>query len=150
MNPSFGTIAFGVVGIAAIAMAFVGPPDARGQRQLVEGRAEAPAPVAAATSTPTTPAPAPAKVAVAGITLASVSVTLPTSDRPYPDGPHADTINGNCLSCHSAGMVMTQPAMTRADWQGEVNKMVKVYKAPIEPADMTLIVDYLAALKPGG
>ena len=148
MNPSFGTIAFGVVGIAAIAMAFIGPPDARGQSQLAEGRAEAPAPVAAAPSAPATSALA--KVAAAGITLASVGVTLPTSDRPYPDGPHADTINGNCLSCHSAGMVLTQPAMTRADWQGEVNKMVKVYKAPIEPADMTLIVDYLAALKPGG
>ena len=89
-----------------------------------------------------------ATVSAGGVTLRSASVSLPASERPYPDGPHAAVINNNCLTCHSAGMVLTQPQLSRAEWQGEVTKMVKVYKAPVAPEDAALIVDYLAQLKP--
>ena len=89
-----------------------------------------------------------ATVSAGGITLRNAAVTLPSSDRMYPDGPHADVINNNCLTCHSAGMVLTQPQLSRTEWQGEVTKMVKVYKAPVAPDDAALIVDYLAQLKP--
>ena len=81
--------------------------------------------------------------------LTSVSLTLPTSDRDDPAGPHAETIDDDCLSCHSAGMVPTRPRLSRTEWQGEVAKMASVYKAPIAPADVKLIVDDLAALTPG-
>ena len=93
--------------------------------------------------------PVPATASAVGISLNSVSLTLPSSDREYPNGIHADAINNNCLACHSAGMVLTQPRLSRAEWQGEVTKMIQVYKAPVEPADAALIVDYLAQLKPG-
>ena len=46
-------------------------------------------------------------------------------------------------------MVLTQPEMTRAEWQGEVNKMVKTYHAPVSPEDAAAVVEYLAQLKPG-
>jgi hypothetical protein len=32
-------------------------------------------------------------------------------------------VNGNCLACHSAGMVLTQPALSAAQWRAEVEKM---------------------------
>ena len=79
--------------------------------------------------------------------LDSVNVELPTSDRLFPDGPGADAINANCLTCHSAGMVLNQPAMPRAAWAAEVNKMIKVYRAPIAAEDVGPIVDYLARTK---
>ncbi len=51
-----------------------------------------------------------------GITLHSVSVSLPDGDRSFPGGAAADAINNNCLACHSAGMVLTQPHLSRAQW----------------------------------
>jgi hypothetical protein len=48
------------------------------------------------------------------LTLKSVSVDLPAGDRTFPDGPGADVANDNCLACHSAGMVLYQPALPKA------------------------------------
>jgi hypothetical protein len=76
----------------------------------------------------------------------SQSADLPFGDRNFP-GAKADAINNNCLTCHSAGMVLNQPAMPRATWQAEVDKMRTVYKAPIPEEDVKPIVDYLAQLK---
>jgi hypothetical protein len=81
-----------------------------------------------------------------GVTLHSVSVELPAGDRIFPGGAKADAINNNCLACHSAGMVLTQPRLSRAEWQAEVEKMRNTYKAPVTAADMPAIVDYLADL----
>jgi mono/diheme cytochrome c family protein len=61
-------------------------------------------------------------VSVNGVTLRSVNVDFPNTDRQY-QGPGADVVNNNCLACHSAGMVLTQPRLLRAVWQGEVEKM---------------------------
>src|ERR1700692_826493 len=83
-----------------------------------------------------------------GISLKSVSVVdLPTGDRMFPDGPGADAANNNCLACHSAGMVLNQPALSKAQWRAEVEKMRTAYKAPIDPKDVDAIVDYLAGMK---
>jgi hypothetical protein len=65
------------------------------------------------------------------IKLKSITVDLPVGPM-FPDGPHADAVNNNCLGCHSAGMVLNQPALSKAQWKAEVNKMRMVYKAPID------------------
>ena len=80
-----------------------------------------------------------------GVTLRSVNVDIPDRDRQF-EGPGADVVNNNCLACHSAGMVLTQPRLSRAVWQAEVEKMRNTYKAPIDAADVPAIVDYLATL----
>jgi hypothetical protein len=105
---------------------------------------------APAVAAPTAPiAPDPTTVASGGITLHSVNVDFPDSDRNFPGGAEADVINGNCLACHSAGMVLTQPHLSRAQWQAEVDKMRNTYKAPIDAGDVPAIVDYLANLQIG-
>jgi cytochrome c5 len=76
----------------------------------------------------------------------SESADLPLGERTFP-GPNADAINNNCITCHSAGMVLYQPVMSRASWQAEVDKMRMIYKAPIPEEDVKPIVDYLAQLK---
>jgi hypothetical protein len=76
--------------------------------------------------------------------LKSVSIDLPFGDRMFPAGPGSDAANSNCLACHSAGMVLNQPAMPKAQWRAEVDKMRTAYKAPINPKDIDTIVDYLA------
>ena len=51
-----------------------------------------------------------------------------------------------CQACHSADYITTQPpGEGKAFWQAEVQKMIKVYKAPIAEGDAAIIVDYLAA-----
>ena len=81
------------------------------------------------------------------MTFKSVKVDLPAGDRVFPGGDKADAINNNCVSCHSAGMVLNQPALTKAAWAAEVHKMVNVYKAPVSDADADTIIAYLAATK---
>ena len=81
------------------------------------------------------------------LSLKSVSVDLPPGDDMFPNGPGADAINNNCLACHSADMVLNQPALPKALWQAEVNKMRTAYKAPIDQKDVGSIVDYLVSLK---
>jgi cytochrome c5 len=86
-------------------------------------------------------------VSAAGVTLNSVEVTFPQSDRLFP-GQNADAINSNCLTCHSASMVLNQPQLSRATWGEEVAKMRKVYGAPVPDESVPAIVDYLAELSP--
>jgi len=87
--------------------------------------------------------------AAAPLQLKSVNVDLPQSDRMFT-GQGADALNNNCLACHSAGMVLNQPSLTKAAWQAEVNKMIQIYKAPIAAADTAAILDYLARTKGSG
>jgi hypothetical protein len=82
-----------------------------------------------------------------GTTLRSVNVEFPDPGRLFPGGDKAEAINNNCLACHSAGMVLTQPYLSRAEWQSEVDKMRNIYKAPIAAEDVVEIVDYLAGLR---
>jgi len=102
--------------------------------------------VVAAQPRQTASAPQPDGVGIP-LVLKSVSVELPTSDRTFPDGPGATEISNNCLVCHSAGMVLNQPALPAAAWAGEVHKMVSVYKAPVSDQDAAAIVAYLTRLK---
>jgi mono/diheme cytochrome c family protein len=85
--------------------------------------------------------------AAAPLELKSVTVDLPDSDRTFPPGPGSDAVNNNCLACHSADMVLNQPAMSKAAWAAEVNKMITVYKAPVAPEDVAAVVDYLTSLR---
>jgi len=85
--------------------------------------------------------------AVTPFELKSVKIDLPDSDRMFPDGPGSDAINNNCLACHSAGMVLNQPALSKQAWAAEVNKMINNYKAPVAPEDVGQIVEYLTGLR---
>ncbi|MDE2229860.1 MAG: cytochrome c [Alphaproteobacteria bacterium] len=79
--------------------------------------------------------------------LKSVDVKLPKSVHALPDGPGLAVVHNTCLGCHSAGMIMNQPAMPKAAWEVEVNKMRNVYKAPVAEKDIPTIVEYLTAVK---
>jgi cytochrome c5 len=94
-------------------------------------------------------APAPTVATGGGVTLRSIGIEFPDSDRLFPGDSKADAINNSCLACHSAGMVLTQPTLPRADWQAEVEKMRNIYLAPVAAEDVPAIVDYLAKLTNG-
>lgn len=72
---------------------------------------------------------------------------LPEETAAFKPGPNLDVVQNNCLGCHSADYVNTQPpnAKKKEFWQAEVTKMIKVYGAPIDDSDVPKIVEYLAA-----
>jgi mono/diheme cytochrome c family protein len=77
-----------------------------------------------------------------------ISYQLPEETAAFGPGPNRDAVLGNCAACHSADYIKTQPqgpAFKKDFWQGEVTKMIKVYGAPIDEADVSKIVDYLVA-----
>lgn len=129
---SFAALALGIVAATAVTLTILAPPTHR----------QRPSPAADAA-----PASAPAmrSVSADGFTLTSVSVDLPIEDRPFPDGPGAAIVNARCTSCHSASMLLTQPALSKEQWQAIVVKMRDVYLAPVGEGDIPGIVDYLSA-----
>jgi len=61
------------------------------------------------------------------------------------DGAARDKVMVNCSVCHSIDYVaMNSPFLDRAGWEGSVNKMIKVFGAPIAAEDVPAIVSYLA------
>jgi mono/diheme cytochrome c family protein len=141
---SMSSFAYGAVVAAAAVLFAIGTPAERSRALMLNE----PAPSAPGVQlvAATTTAPTPGTVAAAGITLHSDSFTFPSSDRSFP-GAGADAINGNCVSCHSAGMVLNQPPLSKAAWQSEVAKMRDMYKAPIAAEDVPAIVAYLVNTK---
>ncbi len=78
---------------------------------------------------------------------APLTYSLPEETAALAPGPNLEMVQGNCVSCHSADYISTQPrplANARGFWQAEVVKMKNAYGAPIADADISKIVDYLA------
>jgi mono/diheme cytochrome c family protein len=78
---------------------------------------------------------------------APVDYKAPDEVATFKPGPNLEVVQGNCGACHSSDYIATQPPMKdkRVFWQAEVTKMIKVYGAPIEDADVGKIVDYLTS-----
>ena len=52
-------------------------------------------------------------------------------------GAHAEAIVNNCMGCHSLDYITTQPRGKGPQfWRDAVNKMINVYGAPIDPAEV--------------
>ena len=85
-------------------------------------------------------------LAAASSALAAPMVyQLPPETAELKPGPGVETAIV-CTACHSADYIRTQPpGKGKAFWQAEVQKMIKVYKAPIGEDDAATIANYLAA-----
>jgi hypothetical protein len=75
-----------------------------------------------------------------------VSYKLPNETATFRPGPNLEIVQNNCTSCHSADYVQIQPRGPKFKedfWRAEVTKMIKVFGAPIDEADVGKIVEYL-------
>ena len=86
------------------------------------------------------------------LTLAGTSQAAEKTITLPPDGvqltpnalPGYAKAQTNCVACHSAEYMLYQPPTApRAYWNAMVQRMKSVFNAPIDDADMPLIVDYL-------
>ncbi len=78
-------------------------------------------------------------------TFADASITLPDDPLDLPDLPGRDAVIGNCTACHSPSTMLQQPKVSREKWESIVGKMISLYKAPVDPAAIPQIVDYMVA-----
>jgi sulfite dehydrogenase (cytochrome) subunit B len=90
-----------------------------------------------------------APLAIAGVIVANaapIDYKLPEETAALKSGPNLEVAQNNCTACHSFDYIKTQPIMkAKKDfWQAEVTKMIKVYGAPIDDADVPKIVEYLS------
>jgi cytochrome c5 len=74
---------------------------------------------------------------------AVVSVELPVSNEIFPPGPGADVADSQCLICHSAGMVLRQPPLTKEEWRSEIQKMRAAYGALLPADQVDALSEYL-------
>jgi mono/diheme cytochrome c family protein len=70
-------------------------------------------------------------------------ITLPPETAGLKQGAGAELASGQCLICHSAEYISTQPLLPRAFWKASVEKMQKKYGAPITEEQIAPLVDYL-------
>jgi len=68
---------------------------------------------------------------------------LPPETVKLKPGPGVELATGQCLLCHSADYIGTQPRLTRAGWEASLKKMKEKYGAPIPPDKTAALVDYL-------
>jgi mono/diheme cytochrome c family protein len=84
------------------------------------------------------------------VAVLAALLAIPASAEEKPiqlkAGPGLAKVEGNCGGCHSLDYIqMNSPFLNAAGWDAEVNKMIKVFGAPIDDADAKAIADYLKA-----
>jgi hypothetical protein len=72
------------------------------------------------------------------------SITLPVTEVKLKPGPGSEKTSTLCNICHSLEYITMQPALPKATWSKEVNKMIKVMGAPINEEDAKVISEYLS------
>lgn len=87
---------------------------------------------------------------VAFLSLASLNAQEVKGDMAVPYiayeikmGEHFDTIQGQCLICHSFGYIINQGPQSKTFWEGKVKKMEVAFGMDISKEDKTSVVDYL-------
>ena len=74
---------------------------------------------------------------------APVRFELPKETATFKPGPGADIAKNQCLICHSAEYISTQPRLPRAFWEANVAKMRDKYGALLPKEQVPALVDYL-------
>lgn len=71
------------------------------------------------------------------------SIKLPDIRIELKSGEGREKVETVCFICHSLDYITMQPKFLRAQWTATVNKMRKVFGAPIGDEDARIIIDYL-------
>ena len=77
------------------------------------------------------------------LSAAPVKIALPPETAKLKPGPGSELVTGQCLICHSAEYISTQPRLARPAWKASVQKMKDKYGAPVVADQMDAVVDYL-------
>jgi cytochrome c5 len=87
-----------------------------------------------------------------GLALAAPAASAATKTFQYPaetaqlkpsELPGYAKAPAQCVACHSAEYMLQPSSAGRAYWDNMVKRMKTVFKAPVDDADIPLLVDYL-------
>jgi len=70
---------------------------------------------------------------------------LPAETAKLKPGVGVQLVTANCLLCHSADYISTQPPLPAAAWRASVEKMRSKYGAPVSTNNVQAIVEYLGS-----
>jgi len=86
-----------------------------------------------------------ALLSIAGLNAQEVKGEMAVPYIPYEIkmGENFDTIQAQCLMCHSFGYIINQGAQSKAFWAGKVKKMKVAFGMDITDEDSVLVTDYL-------
>ncbi|WP_295419157.1 sulfite:cytochrome C oxidoreductase subunit B [Sulfurovum sp.] len=70
-------------------------------------------------------------------------IEVPYIPFPIKMGKGFDSVQANCLMCHSFGYIINQGRQSRTFWSSKVKKMIVHFKAPITEKDAKTITNYL-------
>jgi sulfite dehydrogenase (cytochrome) subunit B len=83
----------------------------------------------------------------AGMITACAVASAQAQERPIElaTGPGRDAVETYCGGvCHSLDYLTTNsPILDRQGWTSEVDKMINVFGAPIDPGETAIIIDFL-------
>ena len=75
--------------------------------------------------------------------VAAENFKLPPDTAKLKPGPGAALVTAQCLLCHSADYISTQPRLARTAWRASVQKMKDKYGAPIPTDKLDALAEYL-------
>src|SRR5206468_2701599 len=74
---------------------------------------------------------------------AAEKFSLPPETAAFKNGPGVEIALAQCVLCHSADYVSTQPRLPRASWKASVQKMRDKYGVPLPENQLEPLTDYL-------
>lgn len=91
-------------------------------------------------------ASAPSPLAAQAATSSVKKIDLPPDNAmaTLKPGAGVETVQSDCMICHSTDYIVRQPGGDAKHWEPEVRKMITVYGAPISDTDVQTVVNYLA------
>lgn len=75
------------------------------------------------------------------------NIALPNDEPFFPAGKGKEKFVANCMVCHSLRYISMQPNFSEKVWKKEVDKMITVYGAHIDPEEAQEIISYLSIVK---
>jgi len=71
------------------------------------------------------------------------SIEVPYIPFEIKMGKGFNTVQADCLMCHSFGYILNQGPQSKKFWNGKIVKMIDEFKAPISDEDVQIIENYL-------
>jgi mono/diheme cytochrome c family protein len=74
-----------------------------------------------------------------------LKIVLPPETASFRTAPGAEIAMAQCLQCHSAEYITSQPPLGRDAWKASIAKMRAKYGAAVSPEAEAVLLEYLVA-----
>ena len=72
-----------------------------------------------------------------------LKIVLPPETASFRTAPGAETAMAQCLQCHSAEYITSQPPLGKDAWKASIAKMRAKYGAAVSPEAEAVLLEYL-------